>query len=181
MSLLHANMVRIGSMKPISTKFDHPQVKNINYLSIKRIPPHIIVTNPVNIIHTGHHERIISSIKNKDIVLHGVIAVFKIIVSSCNRKRFVVIFSNVFLLCVGKDKLRNPDSPLLFSCECVHVEVGLHVEQLQPEVVPGDVEVELVAQLLPNLINLKDGDEVNLKNICVLCFVLVTIRNTNKY
>ena len=132
------------------------------YLCIEGIPSHIIVTYPVHIIHTRHHERIVSSSKDEDVVLDRVVTVVEISVPAGNSKRFVIIFSDVFLLSVGKDKLRNPDTSFLFSFESVHADVSLHVEQLQPEVVPGDVEVELVSQLLTNLVNLKNGDQVNL-------------------
>ena len=56
---------------------------------------------------------------------------------------------------------RNPDAALLLLGERVHVPVCLHVEEAQPEVEPAEVEVELSAELLADLVNLEDGGELH--------------------
>ena len=105
-------------------------------------------------IHTGHKKGVGDSIEYKIVVFHIIIAVFGSINSPCNGKCFVVILCCFLVLRVCKHQLGYPDALLLLGSEGVHVDVHLHVVQLQPEVIPSDVQVELVGELLSYFINL---------------------------
>jgi hypothetical protein len=52
---------------------------------------------------------------------------------------------------------------LLRPGQGVHVDVVLHVVELQAEVIPGHVQVELVSEYLSNLVNAQNLDQVNLR------------------
>ena len=79
----------------------------------------------------------------------------------CKSKRLWVVDSVGLLLCVGKDQGWNPYCLLFCVCQRVHVDVGLHVVQLQTEVVPGHVQAKLVAEYLADLIDVKNLDQVD--------------------
>ena len=72
-----------------------------------------------------------------------------------------VIFSVDFILGVGKDQRRHPDSLFLCVRQSVHVDVRLHVVQLQSEVVPSHNQVELVAKNLIDFVDVQNLDQVN--------------------
>ena len=65
-------------------------------------------------------------------------------------------------MCFPEDNDGHPNALLLVRGQCVHVDVGLHVEELESEVIPGDVEFELDQDVLTHLIDVKDGEEVHL-------------------
>ena len=79
----------------------------------------------------------------------------------CNSKCFWVVDSVHLRLCVGKDQGGNPDPLLLRVGQSVHVDVALHVVQLQSEVVPRHIQVELVPKDLSDLVDIQDFDQVN--------------------
>ena len=83
-------------------------------------------------------------------------------IEPCNSKRLWVVDRVHLRLSVGEDQGRHPDSLLLCVRQRVHVDVRLHVVQLQTEVVPSHVEVELVAKDLPNFIDVQNLDQVYL-------------------
>ena len=56
----------------------------------------------------------------------------------------------------------HPNALFLIRGQSVHVDVGLHIEELQAEIIPGDVELELDEDILADLIDVQDGDEVHL-------------------
>ena len=82
-------------------------------------------------------------------------------IEPCNGKSLWVVDSVILCLCVRKDQRGNPDSFFLRVSQSVHVDVAFHVVQLQPEVVPCHVQVELVPKDLSDLIDVQDLDQVN--------------------
>ena len=81
----------------------------------------------------------------------------------CNSKSLWVIDSVDFLLCVGKDQGRNPNSLFFRVRQGVHVDVGLHVVEHQTEVIPCQKQAELSDKSLTYLINLKNCIQINLE------------------
>ena len=82
-------------------------------------------------------------------------------IEPCNSESLWIVDSVDLRLSVGEDQRRHPDSLFLCVRQCVHVDVRLHVVQLQPEVVPSHVEVELVAKDLPDFVDVQNLDQVD--------------------
>lgn len=57
--------------------------------------PHVILTNPVHIIDSGHYKRILSTFKHKDVVLDRLLTVLKVRHALGNSKRLFIIQSCV--------------------------------------------------------------------------------------
>ena len=73
-----------------------------------------------------------------------------------NCKRFWVIDCVDFLLCVGEDQGRNPDSLFFRVRQGVHVDVTLHVVELEPVVVPHHGQLELGGEQLTDLVEFQN-------------------------
>ena len=109
------------------------------YLNIKWIPLHVVVAEEPDVVEPAESDLVLQPSKQVS-VLHVLRVGQGVVTGPGDRQDGVVIYqSTESVLCVGKDKVWNPDFLFFLRRESVQSRVGLQVVESQPGVEPGEM------------------------------------------